>query len=77
MKPILAIDTTTKMTVVFGRLSKFKNGPSIVSRSPITLEIKNLGNRSTFSQKSGILNTNVYNFRYILFCKKFIILKYC
>jgi hypothetical protein len=77
MKLIPAIDTITKITVVFGRLSKFKNGPKIVSRRPITLDTKNLGNRSTFSQKSGILDNSVYNFRYILLWKKFIFLKYC
>lgn len=50
------INTITKITAVFGRLSKFKNGPNIVNRRPIILETKNLGKRKTFSQKSVILN---------------------
>jgi hypothetical protein len=44
-----------KIILVFGCRSKFRNGPIIVSISPITEDIKNLGNRNTFSQKSGII----------------------
>jgi hypothetical protein len=47
--------TTIKSIVVCGRRSKFKNGPIIVNIRPIVADIKNLGNRMTFSQKSGIL----------------------
>lgn len=70
------IDTITKITVVFGRLSKFRNGPKMVSSKPITLETKNLGKRNTFSQKSGILNTSFYKLKYILSRKTLIFLKY-
>ena len=54
------INSMTKMKAVFGRFSKFKNGPSIVNKRPTTLEIKNLGNLNTFSQKSGIFNIYLY-----------------
>lgn len=43
-----------KTTAVCGLRSKFKAGPNIISNKPITEEIKNLGNRKTFSQKVGI-----------------------
>jgi hypothetical protein len=45
-----------KIAVVFGLLSKLKNGPIIVKINPNVEEIKNLGNRNTLSQKSDILN---------------------
>ena len=54
-KVIDSIDKIIKITVVFGRFNRFKSGPKIVSNKPITREIKNLGYRNTFSQKSGIL----------------------
>ena len=44
-----------KIAVVFGLLSKLKNGPIIVKINPTVEEIKNLGNRNTLSQKSDIL----------------------
>jgi hypothetical protein len=44
-----------KIAVVFGLLSKLKNGPIIVKINPNVEEIKNLGNRNTLSQKSDIL----------------------
>lgn len=43
-----------KSKVVCGRRSKFKKGPIIIKISPSIDEIKNLGNRNTFSQNSGI-----------------------
>ena len=43
-----------KNTAVCGLRNKFKAGPNIISNKPITEEIKNLGNRKTFSQKVGI-----------------------
>ena len=48
-----------KMTVVCGRRNKFKNGPIIVNTRPNIADIKNLGNLSTFSQKSGIINSPI------------------
>jgi len=45
-----------KIAVVFGLLSKLKNGPIIVKINPNVEEIKNLGNRNTLSQKSDILS---------------------
>lgn len=39
---------------VCGLRNKFKEGPNMISIRPITEEIKNLGNRKTFSQKVGI-----------------------
>lgn len=41
--------------LVFGFLSKLKNGPTIIRTRPSIEEIKNLGKRNAFSQKSGIL----------------------
>jgi hypothetical protein len=55
MNRIILTITTTKSIVVCGRRNKFKNGPIIVNIRPIVADIKNLGNRITFSQKSGIL----------------------
>lgn len=49
------IKIIVKMILVFGCFSKFRNGPIIVSINPITEDMKNLGNRKTFSQKSGII----------------------
>ncbi len=46
---------TTNSIAVCGRRSRFKNGPIIIKTSPNIEDIKNLGNRSTFSQNSGIL----------------------
>jgi hypothetical protein len=46
-----------KITVVCGRRNKFKKGPIIVKTRPNIADIKNLGNRSTFSQKSGIISS--------------------
>ena len=43
-----------KIPAVFGLLSKLKNGPIIVKINPNVDEMKNLGNRNVFSQKSGI-----------------------
>jgi hypothetical protein len=65
-----AIDTIKKSMVVFGRLSKFKNGPKIVSKRPMILETKNLGKRKTFSQKSVIFDTHFFILRHILFWKE-------
>lgn len=48
--------TSIKTIVVFGLLSKLKNGPIIVKINPSVEEIKNLGNRNTLSQKSDILS---------------------
>lgn len=48
--------TTTKITAVFGLLSRLKNGPIIVKINPKVDEMKNLGNLSILSQKSDILN---------------------
>ncbi len=53
MKQLTVINI--KRTVVCGRRSKFKNGPTIMKMRPIIDDIKNLGNRNTFSQNSGIL----------------------
>ena len=39
---------------VCGRRSRFKNGPIIIKTSPNIEDRKNLGNRNTFSQNSGI-----------------------
>ena len=39
---------------VCGLRNKFKDGPNMIRTNPITEEIKNLGNRKTFSQKVGI-----------------------
>lgn len=50
----LLIVTIIKIIVVFGRRNKFKNGPIIMKISPSIEDIKNLGNRKTFSQNSGI-----------------------
>lgn len=75
-KLTLISDIITKITVLFGRLSKFRNGPNIVSSRPITLDTKNLGKRNTFSQKSGILDTCFYKLQYILSWKTLIFLKY-
>jgi hypothetical protein len=55
----LVIVINTKITVVCGRRNKFKNGPTIVNTRPNIAEIKNLGNRNTFSQKSGIINSPI------------------
>lgn len=46
----------TKITVVFGLLSRLKNGPIIVKINPKVDEMKNLGNLNILSQKSDILN---------------------
>ena len=46
--------TNTKSIAVCGRRNKFKKGPTIIKISPSIEEIKNLGNRNTFSQNSGI-----------------------
>jgi hypothetical protein len=70
------IEIITKITVVFGRLSRFKNGPKIVSIKPITLETKNLGKRNTFSQKSGIFNIHFLYFRIHFIVEKMKFLKY-
>lgn len=70
------IEIITKITVVFGRLSKFKNGPKIVSINPITLETKNLGKRNTFSQKSGIFKIHFLYFRIHFIVEKRKFLKY-
>jgi hypothetical protein len=40
--------------LVLGVLSKLKNGPMIIKIRPNRDEMKNLGNRKVFSQKSGI-----------------------
>mgnify|MGYP006999487993 CR=1 FL=1 len=45
-----------KRIVVCGRRNRFKNGPIIVNTRPNIADIKNLGNRKTFSQKSGMVN---------------------
>jgi hypothetical protein len=55
MNIIILISTIIKTIVVWGRRNKFKNGPIIVNIRPSVADIKNLGNRMTFSQKSGIL----------------------
>ena len=47
---------TTRITVVFGLLSRLKNGPIIVKINPKVDEMKNLGNLNILSQKSDILN---------------------
>jgi hypothetical protein len=46
---------TKKTRLVFGFLSKLKNGPIIIKIRPNIEEIKNRGKRNAFSQKSGIL----------------------
>ena len=43
-----------KTIAVCGLRNKFKAGPNIISNKPMTEEMKNLGNRKTFSQKVGI-----------------------
>ena len=43
-----------KNTVVCGRWSRLKNGPTIININPSVEEIKNLGKRNMFSQKSDI-----------------------
>jgi hypothetical protein len=50
------ITVSNRITVVFGLLSKLKNGPIIVKINPKVDEMKNLGNLSILSQKSDILN---------------------
>lgn len=75
-KLIPRIETIIKITVVFGRLSKFKNGPNIVSIKPITLETKNLGKRNTLSQKSSIFNIHFLYFRIHSIVEKMKFLKY-
>jgi hypothetical protein len=50
------ITVITKITVVFGLLSRLKNGPIIVKINPKVDEMKNLGNLNILSQKSDILN---------------------
>jgi hypothetical protein len=52
---LILIKTIIKIIVVCGRLNRFKKGPIIVKTRPSEADIKNLGNRITFSQKSGIL----------------------
>jgi hypothetical protein len=52
---IAEVIISIKIAVVFGLLSKLKNGPIIVKINPNVEEIKNLGNRNTLSQKSDIL----------------------
>jgi hypothetical protein len=52
---IAEVIISIKIAVVFGLLSKLKNGPIIVKINPNVDEIKNLGNRNTLSQKSDIL----------------------
>ena len=59
------IISTNKITVVFGFLSKLKNGPTIVNSNPNVEDIKNLGNRNILSQKSDINISYVY--RLVLF----------
>lgn len=54
----------TNINVVCGRRNKFKKGPIIIKTSPNIEDIKNLGNRNTFSQNSGIVLI-LYNLRYI------------
>lgn len=49
-----------KSTAVCGLRNKFKAGPNMISNNPMTEEIKNLGNRKTFSQKVGIYLTFLY-----------------
>lgn len=56
IKTILVIVINMKITVVCGRRNKFKKGPIIVNTRPNIADIKNLGNRNTFSQKSGIVD---------------------
>lgn len=52
---ITARNVSSKNTIlVFGFLSKLKNGPTIIKTRPSMEEIKNLGKRNAFSQKSGI-----------------------
>ena len=43
-----------KTTLVFGLRSRLKNGPIMINTRPSIEEIKNLGKRNAFSQKSGI-----------------------
>lgn len=43
-----------KSIAVCGLRNKFKAGPNMISNKPMTEEIKNLGNRKTFSQNVGI-----------------------
>jgi hypothetical protein len=43
-----------KTIAVCGLRNKFRKGPNIISTSPMTEDMKNLGNRKTFSQKVGI-----------------------
>ena len=51
-----SITITTRISVVFGLLSRLKNGPIIVKINPKVDEMKNLGNLSILSQKSDILS---------------------
>ena len=43
-----------KTIAVCGLRNKFRKGPNIISTSPMTEDMKSLGNRKTFSQKVGI-----------------------
>ena len=56
---LILMTITTKIIVVCGRLNRFKKGPIIVNTRPSEADIKNLGNRMTFSQKSGILTVPI------------------
>jgi len=49
-----------KSTAVCGLRNKLRAGPKIIRTNPITDEMKNLGNRKTFSQKVGIYLTFLY-----------------
>ena len=51
---MLTIRIRIKIHVVLGCCNKLKKGPNIVNTRPSIEEIKNLGNRKRFSQKSGI-----------------------
>jgi len=53
-KVLIATTINIKNIVVCGRWSRLKNGPTKVNISPSVEEIKNLGKRSIFSQKSDI-----------------------
>jgi hypothetical protein len=55
VNPVSKIVINIKTRLVFGFLSKLKNGPMIINIRPSIEEMKNLGKRKVFSQKSGIV----------------------
>ena len=66
-KKIKPAKIAKKIIAVCGLRNKLRKGPNIIRTSPITEEMKNLGNRKTFSQKVGIYLILLY-FNKILDC---------